>query len=285
MRARITDYLAYTRPLSIPITMVMVLTGWLACPARPHGFAEVGGNMALLVLVYSVLLWGGSNAFNSAQDRDEGPVNLLPHPPPIPSHLGAFGLSLKLAGVLASAAFGAACVALAAGAALASLFYSWRRMPWRRGKEIPGVDNLINAGGCGLGSFAYGWSAAGGVPDATMGYLGLAWTVCLFGGMPTAQIFQLSPTDTAQSARNWTAWLGAGRTLKVGAALFAVHFFLIAYASPLSASTVVWGASVLVGAAHSAWWSRRPFDHAHARMLRQMTVLTTGQLAWAIGRL
>src|SRR5258708_5585622 len=140
--SRPIDYLAYTRPLSIPVTLVMVMTGWLASPSHARTFAGVARDVGLLVVVYSVLLWGGWNAFNSAEDRDEGPVTLLPNPPPLPPRLGVFGMGMKLAGVLASAVFGLRCMALAALATLVSVFYSWRGAPWRRGKEIPGVDNL-----------------------------------------------------------------------------------------------------------------------------------------------
>jgi hypothetical protein len=284
MRPKLTHYLAYSRPLSIPVTMVMVMTGWLASPAHARTLAGVARDVGLLALVYSVLMWGGANAFNSAEDRDEGPVNLLPSPPPLPLRLGAFGIGLQLAGVLASAVFGLRNVMLAAVAAVTSVFYSWRGAPWRRGKEIPGVDNLINAGGCGFGSFLYGWCATGAPLGRTAAYLCLAWTVCLFGGIPTAQIFQLRPGESVASARNWTSWLGAARTLQLGALLFAAHFLLIAWDARLQVTTLVWGAAVLGAVVHSAWWSRTPFEHAHGRMLRQMTLLTAGQLAWAIGQ-
>src|SRR5262249_2195498 len=86
------NYFAFTRPRSIPVTLAMAMTGWLASPA--HGLSRLAADVAFLVIVHSVLLWGGTNSFNSAEDRDEGPVNLLPHPPPMPRHLGAFGLVL-----------------------------------------------------------------------------------------------------------------------------------------------------------------------------------------------
>ena len=40
------DYLAYTRPLSIPVTMVMVMTGWLASPSHARTFAGVARDVA-----------------------------------------------------------------------------------------------------------------------------------------------------------------------------------------------------------------------------------------------
>jgi hypothetical protein len=172
------------------------------------------------------------------------------------------------------------CAALVACASALSIFYSWRGAPWRRGKDIPGIDNLINASGCGIGSFALGWCTTGAVLTPTAIALGLAWTVCLFGGMPTAQIFQLAPTDRTS---NWTARLGASRTLQLGAVLFVVHLAMLACLSPHNAWTFVWAAGVIVAAVHSAWWSASPFTSPYARMVRQMTVLTAAQLAWAWG--
>ena len=270
---RLADYVAYMRPRSIPVTLVMALTGWLASPV--HGRAT---DLGFLLVVYSVLLWGGTNAFNSAEDRDDGPVNLLPNPPPLPPHLGAFGLALMLAAVAAASLRGAQCVVLVALAVVLSIFYSWQGAPWRRGKDIPGIDNLINASGCGLGSFCLGWCTTGAPLTSAALYFGVAWTVCLFGGMPTAQIFQLRTHGP-----NWTSWLGPSRTLRVGALLFAVHFALIARVSTLGITTIVWGAGVVGAMLHSAWWSRDPLTHPYQRMLRQMTVLTGAQLAWALG--
>ena len=266
-------YVAYTRPRSIPVTLVMALTGWLAAPVHAHVVAD----LAFLVAVHSILLWGGTNAFNSAEDRDTGPVNLLPDPPPLPPHLGAFGLALMAAAIVAATLRG---VELLVGcAAILSIYYSWRGAPWRRGKDVPGVDNLINAAGCGLGSFCLGWCTTGAPLDATPIYLGLAWTVCLFGGMPTAQIFQLAP---GERATNWTSLLGAARTLRLGAILFALHLALLAPVTHLAPGTIVWVAGVAIAIAHSAWWSRTPFVAPYRRMLRQMTVLTIAQLAWAL---
>jgi 4-hydroxybenzoate polyprenyltransferase len=271
----VKHYLAYTRPLSIPVTLVMALTGWLASPAR-GGVSDI----IFLIVVHSFLLWGGTNAFNSAEDRDDGPVNLLPNPPPLPPHLARFGIALMLLAIAAASLRNMQCVLLVACAVVLSIFYSWRGAPWPRGKDIPGVDNLINAAGCGLGSFCLGWCATDAPLTRSALYLGLAWTVCLFGGMPTAQIFQLR--RDGRMVTNWTSWLGASRTLRVGAALFAIHFVLIARVSTLGVGTILWGAGVLGAIVHSAWWSRDPFAQPHRRMVRQMTLLTSAQLAWAI---
>jgi hypothetical protein len=281
---RLADYFAYTRPRSIPVTMVMAATGWLASPEHARSASRIVADVSFLIVVHSVLLWGGTNAFNSAEDRDEGPVNLLPNPPPLPPHLGRFGIASMLAAVGAASLRGWRCVVLCALAVALSIFYSWRGAPWRRGKEIPGVDNLINASGCGFGSFALGWCTTGAPVTASMIYLGVAWTVCLFGGMPTAQIFQLKPGESVATARNWTSWLGATRTLRLGAVFFAAHFMLVARVASLQLATFVWGAGIIAGMVHSAWWSRAPFIDPYRRMVRQMALLTIAQLAWALGQ-
>jgi hypothetical protein len=281
---RLGDSFAYTRPRSVPVTMVMAMTGWLASPLHARNLPRVVADVVFLIVVHSVLLWGGTNAFNSAEDQDEGPVNLLPNPPPRPPHLATFGIILMLSSVALAVLRGVACVGLAALAVVFSIFYSWRGAPWRRGKEIPGIDNLINAGGCGFGGFCFGWCTTGAPLTWTAIYMGLAWSVCLFGGMPTAQIFQLRPGETAATARNWTAWLGAARTLKVGALFFALHLLLLVWVSPIGIGTVIWGAGVMGGIVHTTLWSRSPFQDPYRRMLRQMAMLTTAQLAWAIGR-
>ncbi len=276
IRERLHAYVAYTRPRSIPVTLAMALTGWLAAPAHAHVATDIG----FLLAVYSILLWGGTNAFNSAEDRDTGPVNLMPDAPPRPAYLGAFGVALMVAAIAAATLRGATATLLVATAAAMSIYYSWRGGPWRRGKEVPGVDNAINALGCGLGSFALGWVTTGAALTSTPIYLGLAWTVCLFGGMPTAQIFQLAP---GERDTNWTSWLGAARTLRLGSVLFALHLALLAPVSRFGVPTILWTTGVGAAIVHSAWWSRTPFRDPYRRMLRQMAFLTAAQLAWAIG--
>jgi hypothetical protein len=98
--------------------------------------------------------------------------------------------------------------------------------------------------------------------------------------MPTAQIFQLDP---GERGTNWASLLGAARTLRVGALLFAVHLALLAPVSRPGIASTVWVTGVVAAIVHSAWWSRTPFRDPYRRMLRQMTLLTTAQLAWALG--
>ena len=159
--APLRHYAAYLRPRMFPATFIMALTGWAASPTRPRQLAVCARQLALLFVVHSVLLWGGTNAYNSSQDRDAGPVNLLPNPPPLPPRLDVFGVACMALAVAVATLAGARAALLTACAIPLSIYYSIKsgkpsgkppaRAPRvRRGKDIGGVDNAIYAvGGAG----------------------------------------------------------------------------------------------------------------------------------------
>ena len=279
-------YLAYLRPLTFGPTFLLALTGYAMSPARPASPLGVAVDLALLFLVQSVLLWGGANAFNSSQDRDVGPVNLLPSPPPIPKHLAAFGLLFNGIAVLLAATRGALAALVVTAGVAASTFYSWQSGRWRRGKEIGVVDNLINAVGSGAGSILLGYAFTEAPLDLHVVLVAIAFTVATFGGVPTSQIFQLKPGERYERARNYASLLGARATLRVGAALFVVHVALIAGLG-LPAAGIAgrvlwagWAALALAGSAHSLRWSRAPFLHPYRRMTRQLAIMMASQTLW-----
>jgi 4-hydroxybenzoate polyprenyltransferase len=280
------------RPRTFPATFAMALTGYAIAPARPGDAGALTLDLAHLFTVHSVLLWGGVNAFNSSQDRDEGPVNLLRHPPPLPPGLLAFSLLSQAAAVGLAALHGWWPAALVATAVALSTLYSLRVPRFRRAKEIPVLDILINALGCGLGSIALGYAFTGASPlDARALSVGLAFSVAIFGGLPTSQIFQLEPGEARGRAHNYASLLGARRTLRVGSLFFALHLALLAtvvrpgwtevsaWSLPM-ALWIGWAVLVTAGALHSLWWSAHPFTDAYGRMTRQFAVLMGSQVLW-----
>ena len=239
----------------------------------------------MLFAVQSVLLWGGANAFNSSQDRDSGPVNLLPSPPPMPEHLAAFGLFANGAAIVLAATRGLWAALIVTAGVAASTFYSWQSGHWRRGKEIGVVDNLINAAGSGAGSILLGYAFT----NAPLGWhvvlIAAAFTVATFGGAPTSQIFQLRPQDRYVDARNYTSLLGAKTTLRLGALLFGAHVALVAALGlPAGAVEVAlwlgWAALALAASAHSWLWSKSPFVEPYQKMTRQFAMIMTSQTLW-----
>ena len=287
--APLSHYVAYLRPRTFPITFVFVLTGYALAPHGGDG-SEIATDLTFLLVVYSLLLWGGANAYNSSQDRDEGPVNLLPNPPPVPPRLAAFGLALHGAAVGLALTRGAWSGVLTAIGAIGSILYSWRGGWFRRLKEVPGVDNLVNACACGILPVALGASARGQAPSLHAWLVGAAFTVAVFGGVPTSQIFQLRESDTVQTARNWAAWVGPRRVLRLGAVLFVAHVALLVLVAAPSRPTatvvacwVCWATLVLAAAAHSLWWSRTPRVDPYRRMIRQLGMMMTSQTIWVVG--
>ena len=105
-----------------------------------------------------VALNGSTLAFNSAFDRDTGPVAYLPDPPPPPPWLAGGALGLMVLGValswliigLSMALLMAVCVGL-------SVLYS---APPARLKSRPGLDLAVNALGYGAGSTVAGFLTA-----------------------------------------------------------------------------------------------------------------------------
>ncbi|RYY12097.1 MAG: hypothetical protein EOO36_18030 [Cytophagaceae bacterium] len=267
--SRARPYVLHLRPQSFPVAFLAALTGYALSPARARGWA-LGADLSLLFGLYGVLLWGGTNAYNSGQDGDTGPLNMLPNPPPVPPHLAAFGLVVK-----GLAMAGAALVSLRLGAlfltaAVASVFYSARsaQMPrWARGKDIPGLDMAINAGGFGLGSLLVGYCLTPAPLTATVWLYGAGFTLAYWGGMPTTQLFQMVPTDTAATVPNYTAALSGHRVLRLASGFFAAHVLVLA-ALDLPR----------LGAASAV----TPFAQPYAKMMRQMTAMMSSQLCWTL---
>jgi len=289
MGAPISHYLAYLRPRTFVPTFFLALTGYAASPARPESAFECAVDLVLLLVVYSVLLWGGANAFNSSQDRDEGPVNLLPDPPPRPPQLAAFGLALTVIAVPIAALRGLRPAMIVALCVPVSVYYSWRGAPWRRGKEIGVIDNLINASGSGLAAIALGYSFTPAPFDARIAFVAAAFTIAIFGGVPTSQIFQLEPRDTYATARNYASLLGPRTTLRVGAILLVAHVVLLVaggWPAPDGAVGVTllvgWAAIAMVAAAHSWHWAREPLKDPYRRMTRQLGMMMTSQTLFTI---
>ena len=278
------SYLAYTRPLSIPFTFVLVLTGYVLAPANA-GWPACIPDLVFLVLVYSVLGWGGTNAFNSAEDRDEGPVNLLPSPPPLPAHLGAFGIGWGLLAILVTLAWPGRVRVLpfVVLAALLSLAYSYRGGPFRRLKEIGIVDNVTNALGCGPIAIGIGWGVAGPF-DRHVVPIAAGFFFSFFGGYAATQIFQLREDDTYATARNYTSLLGAPLALRLSALAFLAHLLvllsIVRERALGSIACAAWVALVLVAALHAGVWARMPRDTPKRRMLFQLLLLMASQVCF-----
>ena len=98
----IRDAFALTRPGQWPILSAQFFVGvLLMAPAAQGGGCWLNtGSLVVLAVAWAcwvILLNGGTLAFNSAHDQDEGPIAYLPDPPLPPPWLNRAALAWMLA--------------------------------------------------------------------------------------------------------------------------------------------------------------------------------------------
>jgi 4-hydroxybenzoate polyprenyltransferase len=130
--------------------------------------------LAVAWLVWVVFLNGGTLAFNSAYDKDTGPVAYLADPPEPPSWLAPVALCFMLVGtILAWSVVGSAYALVVAFCVILSVLYSH---PRSRLKAKPGLDLLVNMVGYGAGTTVAGLLAG------QAAYFGADGNACAAGG-------------------------------------------------------------------------------------------------------
>lgn len=167
------------RPAQWPILTGQFLVAVMLMSPRASGGGCWLNGSALLVLACGWLCWvvllnGGTLAFNSAYDRDQGPVAYLPSPPQPPSWLAGFALVLMIAGVVLGALVLGTAFGLVTGVCLfLSVLYSH---PAVRLKSLPGWDLAINVVGYGAAT------TLAGLLTGKAAYLGLPTGACATTG-------------------------------------------------------------------------------------------------------
>ncbi len=253
-----------------PASGAVLLTGWL---------------------VWVVFLNGGTLAFNSAWDRDTGPVAYLSDPPPPPAWLMiASSVFMVLGAGLATLVVGPALGVLVAACVLLSVLYS---APPVRLKARPGLDLVVNMLGYGAGSTLAGLLTARaayfGHPGACAagGWKTVAWPALqgslsdqfagvlaggglgvvlgfgfLFGSLyPLTQLYQMED-DRARGDRTLVTALGArpalalSLVLAVGAAGAMLHGLQVRGAGWAMAFPVLALAGWILHVMN--WWRREP---------------------------
>lgn len=208
------------RHLRLPFSWFLLpafLMGWVSVPeADPIRALALG-------LILHVLVYPSSNAFNSWQDRDEGPIGGLEHPPAAPASLRWWSL---LFDVLAVGIGSWLWVPLGLGLAvyiLASRAYSWRpirlkKYPW------PGFFIVVFFQGPWVMLLAAAYLPA--EPFLLKQLLApgawyLASALVLAGTYPLTQVYQHA-ADKADGVTSLSAWLGVNGTFRFSAAAFAL---------------------------------------------------------------
>ena len=210
--SEIRDALKLTRPdqwtiltfqFMVPVMLVSPGARGGGCWLNPAS----GAVLAVAWLVWVVLLNGGTLAFNSAYDKDKGPVAYLANPPQPPTWLALASTLMMLAGVALSWLLVGSGFALVVGACvLLSILYSH---PLTRLKARPGFDLLVNMLGYGAGTTLAGL-LAGKAAD-----FGATGNACAAGGWrhvpwPGLQGSAIQQLDSALSGGPGWIVLGFG---------------------------------------------------------------------------
>ncbi|MGN6698061.1 MAG: UbiA family prenyltransferase [Thermomicrobiales bacterium] len=163
--------------------------------------------VALAFIALHLFLYGGTTAFNSAFDHDEGPVSGLEHPPPVPPALLPFSLAWKGIGWLLAAFVNLPFVLAYTGYLALSIAYSH---PCVRLKARPIASLLVISLGQGALVFLGAWGAARGEVASLVSPTGLAGMVVaallVLSFYPLTQIYQIDE-DRARGDRTLAvAW-------------------------------------------------------------------------------
>lgn len=183
----------------------------LLAPIFLWGYFLAGGapNWTFWVafVTFHLFLYGGTTAFNSYYDQDEGPVGGLAQPPPAIGALLPFSLIVQVIG---------AALALSVNLPFAFIYliifamgfaYSHPRTRWK-GRPVAGL--LTVAIGQGLLAGLGGWTAANSDLAALgwLDWLGIIAAACVTVGFyPLTQIYQIEE-DLARGDLTYAAWVG-----------------------------------------------------------------------------
>lgn len=264
--------------LHLRFPFVFVLAPIFVWGARwgPSGWTA---DTTLGFLLVHLALYPGANAYNSAFDRDEGPIGGLAAPPPVSEGLGRWSAALQGAGAALSPLVGLDFSALYV--ALWGIFtaYSHPRTRWKRSAVASTAAIVVGQGVIGT---ALGWVAAGGVwaPGARALAAGAASTLAVAALWPWTQAYQVE-ADLARSDRTLAAALGVRGTLGWTAAGLGGTAWILAsmgLAVPAAvAGAGAAGALTALAAAPPGW------SPDHRTTMLALYALSAAFLAWTIG--
>ena len=274
------SYVLHLRPAEWPIMAAHTAVGFLlAVGLRPAAGGERLGTGLWALVLWVVLLNGGTLAINSAFDRDEGDIGYLDAPPPPPAHLFGFSLALLVAGQLLSFTLPVGFVRAYALCFALSVAYS---VPPLRLKAVGGVDWLINMWGFGTLTPYAGWAATGRPLDAAHGLVLLAFCPLFAALYPLTQLYQFEE-DRRRGDRTLALLLGMRRSLVIAIGATAVAFALLAGAASMRfARPWQWSA---LAVALAAWlWVLVPWYRRHEGMqpAEHQRGMYAALAAWAI---
>jgi 4-hydroxybenzoate polyprenyltransferase len=217
------DYVLHLRPAEWPIMAAHTALGYfLAVGVVGALRGERLGPAVSGLVIWVVLLNGGTLAINSAFDRDEGDIGYLKAPPPVPRHLAVVSFLLLVAGQLLALRLPRGYALAYAACFVMSLLYS---VPPIRLKAVAGFDWVINMVGFGTLTPYAGYAATGRPVEPAHQLVLLAFMPLFASLYPLTQLYQFEE-DQRRGDRTLALILGMRRSLQLAIAAAVVAFAL-----------------------------------------------------------
>lgn len=287
--AALPRWRAYLLHLRLPFQLLL-------SPVYLWGVLLAGGDIATLefwlgYVSLHLFLYGGTTAFNSYYDRDEGPIGGMLEPPKVDEGLLPFSLLVQALGLVPAALVG--WPFLVAWLSLFLVFTAYSH-PAVRLKARPAAALSAIALGQGAIGFALGWlvgragasgSAAGGLlnPEAL---IGAASTALIVTGLYLVTQCYQEEEDRARGDRTVAVLVGARRSLLLALIPMAVGGAVLVGWSWVNLGAV-WAAGLAalfasLGTAQLFWASRFEFRTVAQNFRTAMTFTTVSSLGLSV---
>ena len=259
----------------------------LLAPFMMFGAALANGRISWrFVLAFAVLhiaFYGGTTAFNSHYDKDEGPIGGLEAPPPAGPWLLPGSLILQAVGLVLALAVNVRFFEIGVAFVILGAMYSHPSVRLK-GKPI-GSWLTVMFGQGALGALA-GFVSVNDARPGRDAAFGIVAASLIVGGLyPVTQIFQLEE-DEKRGDRTVAMMLGRRGTPFASSVLFVVGCGLMAYGAerPIERWLFTLAPFVLVPGAF--WCCRAPDNRSSFRRVASFQIVASSAFAiYAIARM
>lgn len=175
--------------LHLRLNMSLVLA-----PIFLWGFMLSGGiftwKFFIAFIAFHVFLYGGSNAYNSYYDKDEGPIGGLKNPPKVNDTLLYFSIICKIIGQVLSLLVNKSFFIIYLIFFVLSILYSYKSTRWKSNTFLSILTVGLGQGGL---AFVAGWfSNTELISNISLFLLGMLTTIFMsFGVYPLTQLYQI----------------------------------------------------------------------------------------------
>ncbi len=262
----------------------------LLAPIFVWAFLLAGGRLDLrfwiAFVAFHLCLYGGTTAFNSYYDRDEGPVGGLEKPPPVHAALLPFSLLLQGVGALLAIFVNLPFLLIYLTIFAMGAAYSHPALRWKA-RPLGGL--LTVAIGQGLLAGLGGWVSVAATPTlpTLLGWLGISAAALITTGFyPITQIYQIEE-DLARGDLTFAAWRGPQGAFTFAIVTLAGAALLLIWV--MGQALGLWQAVIVAGCylgllSAIIWWARH-FEPTQVignfrRVMRIYTMTCGGFLAF-----